>query len=181
MHERELWAIEKELWTAGEDVFEQRLDAGAIMVCPAYGSLPRQAFLDVVRQQPCSEWARLTDTHSYSPFPDVAVLAYNVHAIKEGSDYHAHCSSTYVRINGNWLLAMHHQSQLAQQPQGEGDDLLQSSLAARIFRPLMGRLTMPESVRNAVRAAPAFSTDSERDAQRAADAALAAFARSRQA
>ena len=182
MPDRELWAIEKELWTAGEDVFHKRLDAGAIMVCPAYGTLQRQEFLEVVRQQPCSEWARLSDKNSYSPFNDVAVLAYNVHALKEGADYHAHCSSTYVRIGGVWLLAMHHQSQLVR-PQGETTGLQEPpahGFAARIFGALIGRLNTPQAPLGNLRAAP--GCPSPRDAQGAADAdAAVPLARSRQA
>lgn len=136
MHDSDLWAIEEEFWTAGEAFYRQRLDAGAIMVLPSYGVLDRDAVIDVVRLRPCSRRATLNDRLSFSPSQDVAVLAYTVHALKrEGHRQSGRCKSTYLRIEGQWLQVMHHQTSV-EEPFSDEDDLLNSpmrSVAARVF------------------------------------------------
>lgn len=143
MHDPTLWTVEQQLWTAGADLFEERLDAGAVLVCSTHGALDRRTFIDLVRQQPYAQSARLANRHSYSPSNDVAVLAYDVHAIKNDGDYYGRCRSTYVRINGIWLLAMHNQLQLTA-ADAEADGLIGSpdrSITARLLGPLVHPLT----------------------------------------
>lgn len=136
MHDSDLWAIEEEFWTAGEAFYKQRLDAGALMVLPSYGVLDREAVLQIVRLRPCSRRAALNDRLSFSPSQDVAVLAYTVHALKsDGSRHNGRCKSTYLRISGQWLQVMHHQTHV-QEPFSEDESLLNSPLtrfAARVF------------------------------------------------
>ena len=47
----------------------------------------------------------------------MVLLAYVAQADRGGKDptYTAQCSSTYVRISGSWMLALHHQA-----PTGQG-------------------------------------------------------------
>lgn len=144
MHDSDLWAIEEQLWTAGEAFYRQRLDAGALMVLPSYGVMDREAVLDVVRERPCSRRASLRDRLIFAPSQEVAVLAYTVHALKrEGHHFNGRCKSTYLRIDGQWLLVMHHQTRI-QKPFDDEEDLLHStvntvsSVAARVFGPLVG-------------------------------------------
>jgi hypothetical protein len=38
---------------------------------------------------------------------DCAAVAYRAKAARGGVDYHALCTSTYTRVSGRWLLAVH--------------------------------------------------------------------------
>ncbi|RYF63517.1 MAG: nuclear transport factor 2 family protein [Comamonadaceae bacterium] len=141
MHDSELWAIEEQLWTAGEDVYRQRLDKGALMVLPSYGVLDHDAVLALVKQRPCSRRVVLDDRISFLPAGDVGVLAYNVFAVKrDGSHQRGRCKSTYVRIAGQWFLAMHQQTS-AHDPFDDDTDLgaPAPSMAARVLGSLVGR------------------------------------------
>ena len=42
----------------------------------------------------------------------VGVVAYRARAARGGQDYEALCTSTYVRVDGDWRLAVHQQTPL---------------------------------------------------------------------
>lgn len=139
MQATDLWEIEEQLWTAGADFYERHLDPGAVMVTPTYGPLDRESVLDHVRARRCAVRATLKDRESLAPAGDVAVLTYNVHAIRvSGDEHHARCKSTYVRVGGEWRLALHHQTQVAPQDSQATESLTHTALkaAARVLRPL---------------------------------------------
>lgn len=113
MQTTDLWEIEEQLWTAGADFYERHLDPGAVMITPTYGPLNRESVLKHVRSRQCARHATLNDRESLAPAGDVAVLTYNVNAIRlSGDEHHARCTSTYVRVDGQWRLALHHQTKL---------------------------------------------------------------------
>lgn len=56
---------------------------------------------------------QLNDRHQAMPSADAVILAYTVDADRGSPDsaYAAQCSSTYVRGEAGWQLAVHHQTQ----------------------------------------------------------------------
>ena len=138
----DLWEIEEQLWTSGADFYEEHLDPGAVLVSSTYGALNRDAVLALVRHRRCAERAILDDREHLCPSGDVAVLAYNVHAIKPTGEHHARCKSTYVRVDGKWKLALHHQTKVAPLEEEATESLSSTAFkaAVRALRPIRDRI-----------------------------------------
>ena len=115
MADNELVALEREGWQAlsdgrGADYYAQHLADNALMAF-SFGVMDRQAAIDAMAQAP--PWAsfELTDPRVVALTDDSAVLVYAAKAQREGQDpYAATISSTFVRRQGQWLLAFHQQT-----------------------------------------------------------------------
>ncbi len=115
-----LWKQEEQFWLRSADFYESNLAPGSLMVLPKpVGIMDREATIDSIRSG--SRWKNVSFSakHCVIPTPEMAALAYRVHADRgsSGTSYIAQCSSTYVRSNGQWLLVMHHQT-----PAGQGTE-----------------------------------------------------------
>ena len=114
--EHELMALERAFWLGGAEVYEKDLAPQSLMVFPApAGVLDRRKTIEAVAQAPRWKSAALSSTHVISPLPEVAILAYRVTADRGDGQpaYAALCSSTYVRVDGRWKLALHQQTPAA--------------------------------------------------------------------
>lgn len=113
MQHEQLWALERAFWRGGTDVYDQYLAPQVLMVLPSpAGIMDRGAIMDSITTAP--RWAEVTfsNQRAITPTEDVVVLAYDARAhrsVRE-SEYRAHCSSTFVRMAGEWKLAGHHQA-----------------------------------------------------------------------
>lgn len=116
--EQEIWRLEEQFWVSDAAFYERTLGPEAFMVLPPpAGVLGRAATIESIRS--ASRWRNvsLLQRHYAAPTADVVLLAYVAQADRGGKDptYTAQCSSTYVRISGSWMLALHHQA-----PTGQG-------------------------------------------------------------
>lgn len=109
-----LWQLEQQFWTGSAAFYEGQLAPEALMVLPEpVGVLDRAATVASISAAP--RWRSVSFAEQRCVFPgaDAAVLAYLAHGDRGGgSAYAARCSSTYVRHEDQWLLALHHQSAL---------------------------------------------------------------------
>lgn len=113
MQQEQLWAIEQTFWRGGTDVYDQYLAPQALMVFPPpEGIMDRGAIMDSITKAP--RWTDVTfsNRRSIVPAENVVILAYDARAHRDstGSEYRAHCSSTFVRMAGEWKLVGHQQA-----------------------------------------------------------------------
>lgn len=113
MGHEQLWALERNFWRGGTDVYDQCLAPQVLMVFPSpAGIMDRGAIMDSISKAP--RWADVTvsNQRAIAPVKDVVVLAYDARAHRDvgGSEYRAHCSSTFIRMAGEWKLVGHQQA-----------------------------------------------------------------------
>lgn len=110
-----LWRMEQQFWLGDAAFHAQHLAPGALMVVPPpVGVLDRAGTLASIRGVLRWETVRFDDQVLADDGTGVVVLAYRAHASRgaPGGAYAALCSSTYVRHQDQWLLALHHQTPL---------------------------------------------------------------------
>lgn len=109
--------LERQGWQAlsssGQEAtafYERVLDREVLMLLPGGMVLDeRSSIIEAMAGQPWSSF-ELEDLRTFQPLPDVCVVAYGAVASREGSaDYSALVSSTYVRREDGWRLALHQQ------------------------------------------------------------------------
>jgi hypothetical protein len=111
----ELWALERDFWLAGADVFETRMAKECVMVFPwPVGILGHDGIVGGLRTAPRWTAVDLTQQRMAVPDAETVCLAYRADARRQGEDgYSALCGSTYVRRSDGWKLAAHQQTPLA--------------------------------------------------------------------
>jgi hypothetical protein len=106
-----LWALEKEFWVGGADVYRRRLADDAVMVFPGM-LLTKSQTVDSVAAG--SRWTAVdfSDQRVVRLTTDAAALIYRAAASRPSatSAYSALISSVYVRRGGEWTLVLHQQS-----------------------------------------------------------------------
>jgi hypothetical protein len=113
----DLLELEHQAWRAlstdGEaaaDHYERRLADEVLVLLP--GGLvidERQQVIDSMRGAPWDDF-ELTDERVLELGDQTAVMAYRATAKRAGRDYEALFTSTYVRDDGEWRLAVHQQT-----------------------------------------------------------------------
>ncbi len=107
----DIWSVEKRLWTDGADAYEELMAANCTMVFGLSGIMKRADILKSLRRAP--RWSDVTISNSVIAQHNqtVVVLAYQANAEREsGAGYEAVCSSTYIRVDGQWRIAQHQQT-----------------------------------------------------------------------
>ena len=109
------WELERAFWSEGASFHDRYLALDALMIFPdPAGIMHRAAALRGLKAAP--RWSNLRFSYQRIVYPgeDAAIVAYDITADRAGlAGYSARCSSMYVRVNGEWRLAAHHQSPLA--------------------------------------------------------------------
>ena len=106
-----LWKAEQAFWTESAVEAIRALDEAAIMVFGPTGILQGRAIGDSLRDAPRWDGVRMQDRHA-TESDDVTILAYRATASREGTDYSALCSSTWIRRDEGWRLIAHQQTPL---------------------------------------------------------------------
>lgn len=114
--ERELLAIEERLWTAGAEAYRDTLIAEALLVVP-YQVLDKDSTVTAIGAAPRWDDVRFEEPRVVPLGSDSAIVAYRAVGTRGETVYSALVSSTYVRRQGSWLLAFHHQTPLPEQEQ----------------------------------------------------------------
>lgn len=104
-----LWAAEEAFWILSAAEAARRMDDSAIMVFGPTGILQGQQILRMIEQAPRWDRVEMTDRHS-SQLDDITVLAYRARANRQGQQYQALCSSSWVRRGNEYLLLCHQQT-----------------------------------------------------------------------
>jgi hypothetical protein len=109
-----LWDLEERFWTEGADAARRMSAKGAVFVLP-YPAGILQGDMLFREKQVAQRWRTVVMTERYLQRQgDIAVLAYRVSAERSDAPiYEAHCTSTYLLDDGNWLRLSHQQNPLA--------------------------------------------------------------------
>lgn len=113
MSDDELWAHEQRFWLDRVAFCEQHLAPDALVVLPK-GIVARGTGLETLGDTLPWINVALSNRHCVHPTAHLAMLAYEAAADRgdESTASRAYCSSTYLRANGRWLLAAHHQTRI---------------------------------------------------------------------
>ncbi|HET9448627.1 MAG TPA: hypothetical protein VFO35_20310 [Steroidobacteraceae bacterium] len=109
----DLWAMEREFWLGGADVYEARVAPEALLVLPdPAGTLMRSQTIEAIRQSPRWEEVEFESAHTVWPTADLVLLAYAAVGRRDRgrTTYRARCSSMYVEKGGLWMLIFHQQT-----------------------------------------------------------------------
>jgi hypothetical protein len=115
--EDELLALEDEGWRAlssesGAGFYERHLAEDAAMIFP-FGVMDRSATIEAIAGAPPWQSYAIQDARVITLDENSAVVVYRATAQRAGQpEYRALMSSTYVRRNGDWKLALHQQTPL---------------------------------------------------------------------
>ena len=112
MNDERIWEFERELWLGGGDVYREKVSQDCVM------GLPQQPFLfdheaatRAVESTPVWSEVEFADTRVTRHDEGLIVIGYRAHAKREGSDYHAVCTSTLLRLeHENWVVIQHQQT-----------------------------------------------------------------------
>jgi uncharacterized protein (TIGR02246 family) len=110
----DLLQLEEAFWrrSGDADFYAENMTDDAFMVFPApAGIMDREATLAAVAA--VSPWVELemSDVHVLELTESAAVVAYRARARRaEGAEYNAYASSVYVKVDGEWKLAVHQQT-----------------------------------------------------------------------
>ena len=115
--EDELLDLERAAWEAlssGGDAaatfYERVLAREVLMLFPGGMVIDdRRAVIDSMRGEPWSSY-QLSDERVVELSDDCAVVAYRGHATRRDTEYSALFTSTFVREDGQWRLAVHQQT-----------------------------------------------------------------------
>jgi len=114
----ELTTLEERGWQAlsegtGAEFYDAFLTDDAIMVLP-FGVLDRAAAIDAMRDAPPWTGHALSDVQVVRLGEAAAMLVYRATAQREGQpEYRALMSTTYERLEDEWLVKLHQQTPLA--------------------------------------------------------------------
>jgi hypothetical protein len=113
MSAHDLWHREEQFWTGDAAYCSEHLATQSLMVFPPpAGVLNRARAISAIRAAPRWKNVSLGTRRLVRPAEHTAVLAYAVTADRgdASSRYQAMCSSTYVRLSGQWKLVLHQQT-----------------------------------------------------------------------
>jgi hypothetical protein len=108
-----IWALERDFWLGGADVYRRHLADEALMVFPGM-VLTKPETIDAIANGPRWTSVSFADQRLVRLTPDTIALTYRASGSRAGQErpYSAFVSSVYVMRNGEWRLALHQQSPL---------------------------------------------------------------------
>ncbi len=111
MDDAEAWALEERFWTGRAPAFDKLLDPACLMAFPGKGVMRAADVLESLAGAPRWASVEMAERHVGRPAPVLIVLAYKACGLRDGAaPYTAHCTSTYRRDGGRWLLVQHQQT-----------------------------------------------------------------------
>ena len=116
-NKEELSALERNFWLEGAEYYRANLAEDCLMVFPEpVGVLARERSIAAIEEGPRWSAVRLDDLQVRQLVQDVVVLVYRATGERDGQEkpYEALATSTYVKQQGDWKLALHQQTPLAE-------------------------------------------------------------------
>jgi len=108
--------LERQFWRGDAEFYRDNLTDDAVMVFPdPVGIMDRDATVAAIAGGARWQDVALEDVRVITIADDVAILVYRAVATRAGADdpYRTLASSTYVRRDGRWRLAVHQQTPAA--------------------------------------------------------------------
>ena len=107
----QLWEVEKQLWTGPAENYDRLMAQDCVMVFPLpAGILSRDAIIETVKMAPRWDDVELDSVSETQSNDTTITLAYVGRGLKGSDTYEAYCSSTYIRVNGDWRIVQHQQT-----------------------------------------------------------------------
>ncbi len=117
--ETDLLAIEEMFWTDGPEAYDAHADDTCLVVFAGMAAVMTRVAIAKTAEQGRWRDVKLTPTGFVQLAPTVAVVAYDCEATrKDGAPHKARVSSTYVLRDGDWKLAAHQQTEMAEAEKG---------------------------------------------------------------
>ncbi len=113
MDDDRLWGFEQSLWLEGEENYREKVDPEVQMVLPTPPYLySGEEAIAAVSATPVWDRAELTERRVSRPQEGLIVIAYEVHAEKDGAaGYRASCTSVIRRLEHEvWRVVQHQQT-----------------------------------------------------------------------
>jgi hypothetical protein len=109
-----IWALEKDFWIGGTDVYRRHLADEALMVFPGM-VLTKPQTVDAIANGPRWESVSFADQRLVRLTLDTVALIYRASGSRAGQEppYSALVSSVYVMREDEWKLALHQQTPLS--------------------------------------------------------------------
>jgi hypothetical protein len=110
-----LLELERRFWTdPSVELYQDVMAPNGLLVFAPVGLLDKEQTLEAIGGSwPWSE-VEIDDPRQVELAPGSAALVYRARGVREGQDaYEALVTSVYVRRNGGWKLALHHQTPLS--------------------------------------------------------------------
>ena len=109
--DKDLLELEKGFWTGGPDHYRKHLDETCLVVFSEMaGVMGREEIASMVGKTIWKD-LKVEPKAMVRPTPDTAVIAYHASATREnGEAYSANVGSGYVKRDGEWKMAFHHQT-----------------------------------------------------------------------
>lgn len=111
----DLFEIERNFWTGDAEFYRSNLDEKCLVVFTEMSGLKaRNDIAAMIKNGRRWQKLQIDDRNVLSLSDDVALLSYKASAVRDnGEAYEALVSSAYVRRDGQWKMAFHHQTPLA--------------------------------------------------------------------
>jgi hypothetical protein len=114
MEDERIWKFEQELWTGGDEVYQQRVSPDCLMALPAEPYLfAGEAATRAVQHTPKWDEVEFADTRVSRPQEGLIVIAYRAQARRGEKSYDALCTTTLRRLaHEQWDVVQHQQTPL---------------------------------------------------------------------
>lgn len=111
MTANDYWDMEQKFWLDGERHFREKMNGEAFMVFPSpVGILAGDEIVEAVKNAPRWDSVEFSQKNIRQS-PHTTTLAYRAMGKRDGDpDYHALCSSTYVKSGDEWKMVLHQQT-----------------------------------------------------------------------
>jgi hypothetical protein len=119
MNSRELFEIERSLWTNDPDIYQKALRENALLLFQETGLITRDTAVGAIREENHRNrrWAEVefSDQRSLCPTPNTRVLIYKATARWNYNENRMTvlCSGIYALQSGEWKLVFHQQTPVA--------------------------------------------------------------------
>jgi len=112
--DQDLLKLEKGFWTEGGDYYREHVDDECLLAFDGMAGVHSNE--EIAGMNPgAGNWngAKLDEKGLLELLDDSVILTYEVNATKkDGSPYHALCSTGYVKRDGEWKMMFHQQTPL---------------------------------------------------------------------
>ncbi|HJP84302.1 MAG TPA: nuclear transport factor 2 family protein [Fimbriimonadaceae bacterium] len=103
----EILDLERRFWSADPKFYQERMEDDVIVVMEPMGFIPKDKAVAIADQTEGWTNVMFSDVHVLELSPDCTAVAYHGEAKgADGKPQRSSVSSTYVRRNGKWRLAM---------------------------------------------------------------------------
>lgn len=113
MDDDRVWSFEKSLWTGDAEHYRHLIDEECVMVVPTPPFvLQGDDAIEAVADTPRWDEVEISEGRIVRPQEGLIVIAYKANAMRGGgSNYEAHCTSTYRRLeHDKWRVVQHQQT-----------------------------------------------------------------------